>query len=73
MELEGPLRRIFDAIDDSDPVYGENHGSAEKWTDSKHMEGEPLGLVIYGLYRTREREGSSLPHISRLSSWVYSK
>lgn len=53
-------------------TQGDSPGDGEKQTDSKHCDGESSRLVIYGLYRMREREEASMTHISRLSSWVHS-
>lgn len=38
----------------------------------QNCKGESPVLVMYGLYRMRSREDTSMTHISRLSSWVHS-
>lgn len=34
-ELEGPVRRLFQEIDENDSDEGDSPGNGEKWTDSK--------------------------------------
>ena len=53
VELEGAVRRIFGAIDDSDSDYGESHGNAEKWTDpntlrENHWDSDFMGCTEPG-------------------------